>query len=115
MYLREAPRVEDDVPRCGVARLVLKLEVMQIVLAERDPEALAAPADVDDALLVGLIEGGTISWAALHVRGIQSGVRRTSIVRKRATVSGAACSSKRARNVYGPAVMRISEGIAESW
>ena len=50
--LADAAGIEDEFARCGEACVVLVAEA-EIEIAERDPAALAAPADMDDALLVG--------------------------------------------------------------
>src|SRR3954447_21223239 len=47
LRLAEAARVEQDLARCGVARVVLERQV-GLEVAERDPGRLAAPADVED-------------------------------------------------------------------
>ena len=50
LRLGDAAGVEDDLARVGIGRRVLRAEP-QVEVAERDPAALARPADVDDLRL----------------------------------------------------------------
>src|SRR6185312_7747934 len=52
LRLRDAARVEHDLPGAGVAGRVLGAEP-EVEVAEGDPARLAAPADVDDPRLEG--------------------------------------------------------------
>src|SRR5829696_1049072 len=66
--LRDAPGVEQDLPRGRVARRVLEAHP-EVEVAQRDPTRLAAPADVDELLAVGqqLPESLAGFWRLLHL------------------------------------------------